>query len=707
MEPRELLCIMVMVCAWAGTAVAQEGGASGSANPLLEEWRTPFGVPPFDQIKPEHFEPAFDLAIKQQQEEIQRIVESKEAATFQNTLEALDRSGALLDKVRPVFFGLMGANTTDELQAIAERVLPKLVALDDDILLNPVLFQRVATVYEARTTLGLTPEQVRLVEETYKGFVRGGAKLDQAGQARLRELNKELSLLGLAFGNNLLKETTNFQLIVASKEELAGVPEGLMNQAAEAARKAGHEGKWLFTLDAPVLWPFLQSAENRQLRQKMLQAYERRGNNNNEFDNKENVKRQIALRSEKARLLGYPTWAHFQLDDRMAKSPDAVFGLLEQVWKPALEKAHREIGEMQAVIDREGGTFKLEAWDWHYYAEKVRKEKYGLDDAELRPYFPLQGVLLGAFDVVNRLYGLTFHEVTGVALYHPEVRMFEVKDKDGSHLGVFLVDYHPRPSKRGGAWCGAYRGQYIRDGIDVRPIMVNVGNFTKPTDEVPALLSVDEAETLFHELGHALHGLMSRVHYPSIGGVPRDFVELPSQIMENWVLRPEVLALYAKDYRTGKAIPKELVEKIERSRQFNQGFATVEYVAASYLDLKWHLLTGEESLDVEKFERSTLEQLGLMGEILPRYRSTYFQHIFGSGGSYSAGYYSYMWSEVLDSDAFAAFEEKGLFDQETSTRFRVEVLEKGGTAEAGEMYRKFRGRDPVVGPLLRKRGLAK
>lgn len=700
---RLVLCVTALCVGWCGVAMAQ----LQAANPFFEEWKTNFGVPPFDRIMTEHFEPAFDAGITEQRAEIQRIVESKEEPTFGNTLEALDRTGKLLDKVRPVFFGLLSAHTNAQMQAVAEVVLPKLVALDDDILLNAVLFQRVEKVYLARQKLGLNAEQLRLVEETYKRFVRGGAKLDAAGQARLRELNKELSLLGLKFGDNLLKETTGFQLVVEKKEALAGVPEGLMAGAAEAAKKAGKEGKWLFTLDAPVLWPFLQTAENRELRRQLLQAYEKRGNNGNEYDNKANVTKQVGLRAEKARLLGYPSWAHYRLDERMAKTPEAVNGLLEKVWAPALERARTEIAAMQGVVDREGGGFKLEPWDWHFYAEKVRKEAYGLDDAQLRPYFPLQSVLSGAFEVVQRLYGLTFHEVTGVPMYHPEVRMFEVKDKDGTHLGVFLVDYHPRSSKRGGAWCGGYRGQHIRDGVDTRPIMVNVGNFTKPSGDTPALLSVDEAETLFHELGHALHGLMTRVHYPSIGGVPRDFVELPSQIMENWVLKPEVLALYAKHYQTGEVIPKSLIEKIEASRQFNQGFATVEYVAASYLDLKWHMLVGEEQFDVERFELSTLESLGLMKEIIPRYRSTYFNHIFGPGGGYSAGYYSYMWSEVLDQDAFAAFEERGLFDQETATRFRVEILERSGTVDAQEMYLKFRGREPDVTPLLRKRGLLK
>jgi len=439
----------------------------------------------------------------------------------------------------------------------------------------------------------------------------------------------------------------------------------------------------------------------------MLQAYEMRGNNGNEFDNNKNVARQVVLRTEKAKLLGYPTWAHFRLEERMAKTPEDVFGLLDKVWKPALEIARAEMAEMQAIIDREKRDFKLEAWDWRYYAEIVRKEKYSIEESELRPYFELKNVLEGSLELLKRLYDVTFVVIDDVPLYHPEARAMEVRDGDGKHLGVFIYDYHPRPSKRGGAWCGSYRGAQVRNGVETRPIMVNVGNFTKPTQTEPALLSVDEAETLFHELGHGIHGLMNRVRYAGLGGVPRDFVELPSQIMENWVLKPEVLSFYARHFKTGEAIPVELVEKIQKARQFNQGFATVEYVAASYLDMKWHLFTGGEKFEVEKFEKETLAELGLMKEILPRYRSTYFNHTFGPGGGYSAGYYSYMWSEVLDSDAFAAFEEKGLFDKETATKFRKEILERGGSEDAAVMYRNFRGRDPVVEPLLKKRGLLK
>jgi peptidyl-dipeptidase Dcp len=677
----------------------------GADNPLLQTWTEHFGLPPFDRIREDHFPEAFDIAMNAHRAEVEAIAKSPQPATFENTFEALDLAGEQLDQVRFVFFNLYSADSTPGIQTIAQDVLPKMSALYDDMLLNPALFARVKSVYDRRGTLGLTAEQLRLVEETHKQFIRSGAAVSLDKQPRLREINQELAVLGLQFGENLLKETNAFQLVVEEEKDLAGLPKALVDSSAAAAERAGMPGKWLFTLQAPSLWPFLANSKVRPLREKMLKAYENRGNNGNELDSKDSVIRQAALRSEKARLLGYPTWAHYMLEDRMAKTPEAVRELLDTLWVPALRTAVKEAEAFRKAIQDDGLDHMLEAWDWHYYAEQVRRTRYGVDDADLRPYFELDNVMKGAFEVSNRLFGLSFHEVKGVPMYHPEVRVFEVKDRDDSHLGVLVTDYHPRASKRGGAWCSSYRRQQIRQGRNIRPLMVNVGNFTHPTADTPALLSLDEVETLFHELGHALHGLMSNVTYGSLGGVPRDFVELPSQIMENWVLEPEVLKLYARHYQTGEVMPADLVAKVQAARKFNQGFATVEYLAASYLDLEWHLLEGAGVTDARSFERSSMDQIGLIPEIIPRYRSWYFQHIFGPGGGYSAGYYSYIWSEVLDSDAFAAFQDTDLFDPKTALAFRKEILEPAGSRDAMDMFKAFRGRTPTSRYLLINRGL--
>ncbi len=677
----------------------------GGENPLLQTWTANFGLPPFDRIREEHFPGAFEIAMKEHRAEIEAIARSGVPATFENTIEALDQAGHRLDQVRSVFFNLYSAHTTPRMQAIARDVLPKMSALGDDMLLDPALFARVQSVHDQRTVLALSGEALRLVEETHKQFLRAGAALETDKQARLREINQELAVLGLTFGENLLKETNAFQLVVDHEKDLAGLPKTLVDAAGATAEKAGMSGKWLFTLQAPSLWPFLANSKVRPLREKMLKAYENRGNNGNELDSRENLIRQAALRSEKARLLGYPTWAHYMLEDRMAKTPEAVRELLDTLWVPALQTAMREAEAFRKAIQDDGLDHSLEAWDWHYYAEQVRRTRYGVDDGDLRPYFELDNVMKGAFEVSGRLFGLSFHEVKGVPMYHPEVRVFEVKDRDSSYLGVLVTDYHPRASKRGGAWCSSYRRQQIRQGRNIRPLMVNVGNFTHPTADTPALLSLDEVETLFHELGHALHGLMSNVTYGSLGGVPRDFVELPSQIMENWVLEPEVLKLYARHYQTGEVMPTDLVAKVQAARKFNQGFATVEYLAASYLDLEWHLLEGAGVTDAQAFEHSSMDQIGLIPEIIPRYRSWYFQHTFGPGGGYSAGYYSYIWSEVLDADAFAAFKETGLFDPKTALAFRKEILEPAGSRDAMDMFKAFRGRTPTSRYLLINRGL--
>jgi len=677
--------------------------APAEANPFFEEWKTPFGVPPFERITNEHFLPAIQKGIAGERQEVEAIANSREAPTFANTIERLDAAGELLDKVTPVFSNLTSAETNDRLQEIAKQVAPLLAALRDDIFLNEKLFGRVKQVWEQRDRLKLGPEQRKLVEETYKDFVRGGANLDAEQKKRLREVNRELSVLSVRFGENLLKETNAYRLVIDNRADLAGLPETAIAAAADAAKAAGQAGKWVFTLHAPSIWPFLSYADNRDLRRQILTAYIQRGDQGNQFDNKQIVSRIAALRAERAKILGYPTHAHYVLEERMAKNPDGVYGLLKQLWEPALAVAHQEAQSLQAMIQAQGQDFKLAPWDWRYYAEKVKQARYELDENQVREYFTLENMWKGAFYVANRLYGLKFVERTDIPKYHPEVRTFEVQDADGSHLGVFLADFHPRPGKRGGAWSSRYRGQRFRAGKDIRPIVVNVCNFTRPTADQPALLGLEEVETLFHELGHGLHSLLSRIHYGGLARVPQDFVELPSQIMEHWATEPEVLKVYTKHYKTGAPIPDELITKIKNAEKFNQGFATVEYLAASFLDMDWHMLSAEQHQDVIAFEKAALEKIRLMPEIVVRYRSPYFQHIFSGG--YAAGYYSYIWSEVLDTDAFRAFKEKSLFDEATARSFRRNILEKGGTEDAMEMYKRFRGREPSVEPLLEKRGL--
>jgi peptidyl-dipeptidase Dcp len=700
MKRRSLILLTVLACPLLWT---QQAAQPDESNPFFRPWTTPFGVPPFEQIKNEHFLPAIQRGIDEQKREVEAIASNPAAPTFANTLVALDAAGELMQKVQGVFSNLTSAETNDQLQAIARQVAPRLAALRDDIVLNPQLFARVKAVWERRTSLKLDAEQRKLLEETYKTFVRGGANLGPEQQRRLRAINEELSVLSVRFGDNLLKETNAYRLVIDKKEDLAGLPETAVAAAAEAARSAGLPGKWVFTLQAPSIWPFLSYADNRELRRQILEAYISRCDHGDQYDNKPILTKIATLRAERARLLGYPTHAHYVLEENMAKEPGHVYALLRQLWEPASSVARREAEALQGMIASQGQSFKLEPWDWRYYAEKVKQARYALDENEVRQYFTLDNVLKGAYYVANRLYGPTFVERTDIPKYHPEVRTFEVKDSDGSHLGVFLIDYHPRPGKRGGAWSSRYRGQYFRDGKDIRPIAVNVCNFTRPAAGQPALLRLEEVETLFHEFGHGLHSLLQRIHYRSLSGVPRDFVELPSQIMENWALEPEVLKVYAKHYQTGAVIPAELVAKIKQAEKFNQGFATVEYLAASFLDMDWHTMTGDQAVDATAFEKASLEKIRLMPEIVVRYRSPYFQHIFAGG--YSSGYYSYIWSEVLDSDAFQAFKEKGLFGPATARSFRTKILEKGGTADAMEMYKSFRGREPSVEPLLEKRGL--
>jgi peptidyl-dipeptidase Dcp len=677
-----------------------------NSNPFFEEWNTPFGTPPFDKIKNEHYLPAFKAGIEEQNKEIEAIVNNSEAPTFENTIEELEYSGSLLTKVSRVFFAMTEAMTNDELQSITKEVSPMLSKHNDDINLNPKLFARIKSVYENKDKFDLNTEQEKLLEEYYKGFVRGGANLPDDKKEEFREINKQLSLLSIQFGENVLKETNKFELVLEEKD-LDGLPENVVAMGADEAKARGYENKYVYTIQRTSIYPFLTYSTRRDLREKIYKAYINKGDNNDELDNKKIAAKMAALRVKKANLLGYPTHAAFVLEEQMAKTPTAVYDLLNKLWEPALNVAKKERDDMQQMIYDEGNDFELEGWDWWYYSEKVKKAKYDLDENELRPYFEVTNVINGVFDLSTRLWGITFEERNDIPKYHPDVKTFEVKDKDGSHLAILYTDYFPRDSKRGGAWMDVFVKQHVdKDGNFVAPIVYNVGNFSKPTAGKPALLSLDNVNTLFHEFGHALHGMLAHTVYPSLSGTstPRDFVEFPSQVMENWCMHPDVLKNYAFHYETGEPIPDELVQKIKKSGKFNQGFATVEYLAASFLDMDWHTLTEPVEKDVIEFENASMNKIGLIKQIAPRYRTTYFNHIFSGG--YSAGYYSYIWSEVLDADAFAAFVESGdVYNQEIAGKYREYILSKGGTEDAMELYKKFRGSEPGIEPLLEKRGL--
>lgn len=674
-------------------------------NPFFKKYSTPHQTPPFNEIKFEHYQPAFEEGIKQHKFEVDKIINNTEAPSFDNTITALEISGELLNKVSSVFFNLTSSNTNDAMQKLSSEMAPKLAKHGDEISLDLRLFERIKKIYSQKDKLNLTVEQNTLLEKYYKDFVRSGAELNDEQKAKLMKINEELSVLTIKVGQNILKETNNFELVIENEKDLAGLPENLIKSAAETAKRKGKEGKWVFTLHSPSIFPFLTYAENRELRKQILMAYANRGNNNNEFDNKKALSKIASLRNQKANLLGYKTHADYVLENSMAKSPDKVFEFLDKLWTPALRMAKEETAELQQMIDKEGNNFKLEAWDWRYYAEKLKKEKYSFDDEMLRPYFKLENVIQGVFDVSSKLFGLKFEKRNDIQTYHPEVTVFEVKEADGKHIGILYTDYFPRESKRGGAWMNAFRKQQKAKGENVTPIICNVGNFSKPTEGQPALISFEEVNTLFHEFGHALHGLLSNSVYPSVSGtsVPRDFVELPSQIMENWASDPEVLKMYAKHYQTGEVMPDELIEKIQASSKYGQGFASTEYLAASYLDMYWHSLTTDEEQDALTFEDNVAKKIGLIPEILFRYRSTYFNHIFSGG--YSAGYYSYIWAEVLDADAFAAFKEKDIFDKATAKSYRDNILAKGGSEDPMVLYKRFRGAEPSVEPLLKKRGL--
>lgn len=674
-------------------------------NPFFSEWTTPEGVPPFEQIKVEHYLPAFEEGIRQQQAEIEAIIANPEAPTFDNTLKALDASGQLLAKVSLVFFNITESDGSDELNAVMEQVLPLVSEHSDNIYMDARLFERVKAIYDAKDTENYTTEQLMLLKKVYTAFVRNGISLPAEKQARMREINSELSVLQQKFGNNMLAETNAFVLVLENEDDLAGLPESVRTAAAERAKAEGHEGKWAIGLQNPSRIPFLQNSTRRDLREKVYKAYINRGANGNENDNRDVVMQIIRLRIEKANLLGYESPADFILDDTMAKSSDVVNSFLLNIFEAGNNKAKQELAEMQAIADREGNGVKIEAWDWDYYSQLLRQEKYAMNEDELKPYFKMENVRAGVFAVANKLYGLNFEKLEGMPLFNPEAECFRVTDADGSLIGIFYTDYYPRASKRGGAWMTNFREQYIdAEGNDVRPVVINIGNFTKPTATTPSLLTLDEVETMFHEFGHGLHGLLAKANYRMVSGtnVARDFVELPSQIMENWAFEPEVLAMYAHHYETGELIPAELVEKIQATATFNQGFMTTELTAAAILDMNWHDLTSADGIEPIAFEKQMMDKIGLIPEIAPRYRTTYFNHIWAGG--YSAGYYSYLWAEVLDKDAFEAFKANGLFDPATARAFRT-LLEKGGTEEPMTLYRNFRGAEPNPEAMLIGRGL--
>ena len=679
--------------------------AETTPNPFFTEYTTPYGVPPFDQIEVAHYKPALLKGMEEQTKEVEAIVSNPEEPTFENTIVALDQCGQLLQKAMYAFSGQSSVNTNDEIQELEREIYPMLSKHSDDISLNPALFARVKAVYENQAKFNLDKEQKKLLEETYKGFVRGGANLSEADQAKLRELNSEISMLQLTFGQNVLKETNAFQLVIDNEADLAGLPEDVKVKAAETAKEMGKEGKWIFTLHNPSVMPFLQYADNRELRKQIFEAYTNRGNNNNENDNKEVVKKLVTARLEKAKLMGYKDYAAYVLEVNMAKDEKNVYDLLNQVWTPALAKAKEELADINAEIKKEGGDFEAAGWDWRYYFEKAKKAKFNVDENEMRPYFELGHVREGIFYVANKLYGITFNDLKDIPKPDPDAFAFECKDKDGTLLGVLYMDFFTRPGKGGGAWCGGYRSQTYENGKRVVPIVTTVFNFSKPAEGQPALLTADETETVFHEFGHALHSLFGDVHYYGVSDVPRDFVELPSQVDEHWAFEPEVLKVYAKHYQTGEVIPQALVEKMTNAGKYGQGFATTEYVAASLLDMDYHVLKEiPKDFDIEKFEAQKMSDRGLISQIPPRYRTTYFGHTMEGG--YTAGYYSYMWAEVLDCDAFQAYVETGdIFNQTVAQKFRQYVLTPGGIDDAMDMYVNFRGKKPSIEPLLKNRGL--
>jgi peptidyl-dipeptidase Dcp len=682
-------------------AGCQTKKVTDNPNPFFSEFNTPFNVPPFEKIMAKHYIPAFERGMKEGRADLAKILSNKEEPTFQNTIEPLDSMGSLLTNVSSVFFAQSSANTNDSLQKIEVEISPKLSEYNDEIMLNPELFKRVKSIYDNQARFQLDNEQKFLLENLYKGFVRNGALLNAAEQDTLKKLNQEISVLSVSFSQNVLSETNKFRLVIDNSADLQGLPENVKAGAAQLATQDSLDGKWVFTTQKPSMLPFLTYDENRELRKKLYDAYLTRGNHNDQLDNKKNLAGIVSLRAKRAKLLGYKSHADLNLENRMAKTPGNVYALLDQLWKPALKVAGQELAEMQKIANREGAKESIEPSDWWFYAEKLRKEKYNLDDNELRPYFKLDNVREGAFTVANKLYGITFTPIANIPLPHPDARAYEVKEADGSLIGVLYMDFYTRASKSQGAWCGGYRNHRWLNGKEVKPLVTLVCNFTPPSGDTPSLLSLDDVQTLFHEFGHSLQGLFSINKY-NMTYAAMDIIELPSQIMEHWATEPEVLKMYARQYKTGEVIPEALIGKIQKSSHFNTGFDNVELLAASMLDMAYYTLEAPVNIDIEKFEKDYLSKIGLIKEIEPRYKSTYFLHIVGG---YDAGYYCYTWAAVLDNDAFEAFKEKGIFDKATADSFRKNILAPMGITDSKQSFITFRGRDPKIEPLMKNRGL--
>ena len=675
-------------------------------NPLMADSALPHGAPEFSKYESTHYEAAFLEAFKQQRAEIDAIVANTEAPTFDNTIGALERSGRLLSKVVGVFFNLNETDADATMKETEKNITPLMTEHSAYMTMNEPLFARIKAIYDNKANLGLTREQEMVLDKYYRMFVRGGALLNAEQKEQYMEIEKQLSLAMIKFGDNALAETNAYELLITDEKNLAGLPQSAIDAAREMAQAAGKEG-WLFNLQKPSWIPFLQYADKRDLRREMYLAYINRGDNNNANDNKAIIAEILKLRQQKARLFGFDNFAQYQLEDKMAKTPEAAYDLLMTIWNAALPKAKAEAAELQKLMDAEGKGEKLEAWDWWYYTEKLRQQKYALSESELRPYFSLENVRKGSFMVAEKLFGVTFRPIEGVDTYHPEVETFEVLDSDGSHLALFYVDYFPRATKRAGAWMNNVVEPSNVDGENKRPMIVNVCNFTRPSGDTPSLLTIDEARTLFHEFGHALHGMLTKTKYPTVAGtnVARDFVELPSQIMEHWAIEPEVMKLYATHYQTGEPITDELIAKMQATASFNSGFETVELVGAALLDMEYHMQADYSTFEANTFEKSVADKIGLIPQIAFRYRGPYFNHVFN--GSYAVGYYSYLWAEVLDADGFEAFKENGIFDEATGRSYRKNILEMGGSEEPMTLYKRFRGAEPNPEALLRNRGLVK
>ena len=688
------ITLSVMLTQFACTSQKKE-----ESNSILKESNAPFGAPEFDKFKIEDYKEAFDRGFEEKRADIKAIIENSDAPTYANTIDALEMSGRTLDKVGAIFFNLNESENTPQMTEIEEYVVPKMTELSGYIFMNDTLFNRIRAIYDAKESLGLNEEQSIVLENYYQGFVRGGALLNAEEKAKLLDIDTRIGLAQIKFSTNLLADNKAFKLEITDKADLAGLPQSVIDAAASEDGKS-----WVFTLDKPSCIPFLQYADNRALREKVYKAYYGRGDNNNENDNKAIIKEILQLRQQKAKLLGFESFAHFVLDEKMAKTPEAALDLLNKIWEPAVKRAAEEKAELQKIADREGAGIKIEGWDWFYYTEKLRKEKYALNDETITPYFKLENVLQGAFDCATKLYGVKFVKRTDIPVYHPEVSTYEVLDSEGNHLSIFYTDFFPRDTKRQGAWMTNFVNQRNICGENIRPMVVNVCNFTTPQGDVPALLNIDETRTLFHEFGHALHGMLTQTHYPSVSGtnVKHDFVELFSQVNEKWSVHPEVLPTYAKHYKTGEAIPDSLIAKMQKSAHFNLGFETTELVAAALLDMKMHLIEDYSNFDCNEYEKVLRKELGFINEIEYRYRSTNFAHVFGGG--YAVGYYAYLWAEVLDCDAFELFLEKGVFDPATAAAFK-RLVEMGGSKDPMREYREFRGADPNPDALLRARGL--